>query len=1200
MRIAIVVVFLFLCGFVWADTGGSISGTVKDPAGGVIPDTAIIARNVDTGVQQTVNTNTEGFFAFTALPVGHYEIETFRPGFKPYKRTGLVIDVGTALQVDLTLEMGEQSQQVTVTDTGIHIETESTQMGQVVSNRQMTDVPLNGRSFTDLLALQPGIVPTSTQIPDSVVMAGASVAMLPSGQLNPGNQSIGGQREDSNGFLVNGGDVKELMNGGTLIVPNVDSISEFRILTDNFDAEYGNYTGGIINVVTKSGNSNFHGDGFNFLRNTALDARNFFSPERAAYRQNQFGGTFGGPIKKGKIFFFTDYQGTRTREGLDSGNLAVPSPPDRSGNLTDQESLFETGCNGGPCTVPACGVAATCLATQLSNSLSATTGQMVRVSPNEPYYTAGCTSYSQCVFPNGQFPVAAWAAPAQHLLQYIPMPNIGTSAFSTGTEAESVRDDKFSGRADADTGRYGTATAYYFFDDYFLKNPYPTGQGGASVPGFSGLNVGRAQLINLSDTKTFGSNTVNELHVSYMRSRNVVGQPPPGPSLASQGFVTGAGTQGIFPLDPRIEGVENLVFPGSVVVGQPITNLAQVNNTYLVADNFSHIVGTHTLKTGVELIFNQINVNPDATFNGTFAFFPGSQGSTGSAFADFMVGAPQSYTQSDSMAYYGRHKYAGAFVQDSWRVRPGLTMNYGIRWELMQYWSEKYNQVPTFNPGEQSKVYPTAPLSLVYATDPGIPTTLVPEGSRFAPRFGVAYAPSKSTGFWGKLIGGPGKTSIRSGFGMFYAVIQGNSIAFDEPQPPYGFSDTIANPLFATPFTSNVGDPGLNPYPFTFPPLNASVSHPNPNIDFSRFVGQAGMTAPPPWNTYPYTENYFLSLERQLPAGIVLDVSYVGAQAHHLPIVYSANPGNPALCLALDQPGILSAGTSCGPGGENNSYTLAAPLTFNGTTYATGSTIPCTRMGLGCYYGNDAYDASVGNSNYNSMQINVKRLGRSFSVMVGYTYSKSIDQASSMADDVDPFDLRATRALSAFDLKHDLTATYTILLPVERLFQRTNKWTQGWLITGTTRASTGFPVTLRNDGDNSLQGSIPNGVNNRSLDLLDFTGAPLNINPNPGDGRPYFNAAAFTENALGTIGDASRRFFYGPGMFNTDLALEKSVALTESKSLQFRWEAFNVFNRPQFFGPATVNGDISDPQLFGQIVQADAPRLIQLAVKFIF
>ena len=1171
-----------------ADTVGSISGTVTDQTGAVIPDTTVTALNLDTTVQQTTKTNANGFYNFTALPVGRYEIEILREGFEPYKRTGLVIDVNSELRADVVLSMGSQSEEVVVSDTSVHVETESTQVGEVVSGDVMTGVALNGRSFTDLMSLQPGIVPMSTQTPDSVVMAGASVAIAPSGGLNPGNQSISGQREDANGFLVNGGDVKELMNGGTLIVPDLDSISEFRILTNNFDAEYGNYSGGIVNVVTKSGANQLHGSAFEFLRNTAFDAKNVFDPAVEAYRQNQFGGTVGGPVVKNKFFFFGDYQGTRTNQGISTGKIPVPTLADRSGNIFDEASLFETGCNSGQCTVSRCDVLSTCLATQLSNSLSNATGTSVTVrpatatTPGEPYYFSGCKSYADCVFPNGVFPQAAWSAPAQHLLQYIPTPtDIVHSTFSTGSESEVVRDDKGSIRVDTGTTRWGELSAYYFYDNYHVNNPYPTGQGGASVPGFNGLNLGTAQLLNLGDVKTFGSTSVNEFHLSYMRSYNNVGQPAGGvgPSLASQGFLTGVGTQGIVPLDPAIEGVENLIF-NSFVVGTPITNLSQVNDTYTVSDNFSKVTGKHTIKTGVELILDQINVHPNPEFNGGFTF-NGSQ--TGSDFADFLIGAPNLYNQADSQAFYPRHKYVGGFVQDSWQIRSNLTLNYGLRWDLMEYWSEKYNQIPTFIPGEQSKVYPTAPVGLVYPTDAGVPNTLVPQKNRFSPRLGLAYSPNTAGGWLGKLIGGPGKTSIRAGYGIFYSVIQGNTIAFDEPQPPYGLSYTSPNaPLFATPFTSASGEPGINPFPLTFPPLKASVSHPNPTINYAQFPSIAGMTAPPPTNTYPYAENYFLSVQRELNANTVLNLSYVGSEAHHLLVVYSANPGNPALCLSL--PG-------CGPGGEN------PPTPY---VNSSGQQILCTRQGIGCAFGNDDYEGSVGNSNYNSFQATLQRRTKSLDLMIAYTYSKSIDNASSLADPGNPFNLQLMRALSAFDLKHSLVATYEYTLPVERLVRRSNRWAQGWVLSGITHASTGFPVTLSSADDNSLQGSNPNGVNSRYMDLPDVVPGPLDLGHYSQNGQPYyFNISLFKPNAPGTPGDASRRYFYGPGSFNTDLALLKSVALTEAKAIQLRLETFNIFNHTQFFGPQSVNGNISSP-LFGEVVKAAPPRLMQLAVKFTF
>jgi hypothetical protein len=462
-----------------------------------------------------------------------------------------------------------------------------------------------------------------------------------------------------------------------------------------------------------------------------------------------------------------------------------------------------------------------------------------------------------------------------------------------------------------------------------------------------------------------------------------------------------------------------------------------------------------------------------------------------------------------------------------------------------------------------------------------VPNTLAPQKNRFSPRIGLAYSPGKSDGWLGKIVGGPGKTSIRAGFGIFYSVIQGNTIAFDEPQPPYGLSYTSpVPPLFATPFTAATGEAGINPFPLTFPPLNASISHPNPNIDYSKFPSIAGMTAPPPTNTYPYAENYFLSFERNLGANTVLDLSYVGSEAHHLLVVYSANPGNPALCLSL--PG-------CGPGGENSPY-----------VNSSNQVVPCTRQGLGCAFGNDDYEGSVGNSNYNSFQATVQHKTNSLNVMLSYTFSKSIDNASSLADIGDPFNLNLMRTLSAFDLKHNLVATYEYTLPVERLLKRSNRWTQGWVLSGITHASSGLPVTLSSSEDNSLQGSNPNGVNSRYMDLPDVVPGALDVGHYSQNGQSfYFNISLFKPNAPGTPGNASRRYFYGPGSFNTDLALLKSIPISESKAVQLRLETFNVFNHTQFFGPQAINGNISSP-LFGQIVKAAPPRLMQLAAKFTF
>jgi hypothetical protein len=1149
---------------------GSISGTITDATGGVIPSASVTITNTAQGVKTSAMTDAKGVYTFPSLPVGTYSLVVDAPGFKSKNRDRIVVDLDSVQEINFSLEVQEKVEEVTVSESAAHVETESTQVGQVVTTRQMTAIALNGRSYTDLLALQPGIVPMSTQLPDSVVMAGSTVAIAPSGTLNPGNQSIAGQREADNGFLVNGADVKELQNGGTLIIPNIDSLDEFRVLTNNFDAQYGNYGGGIVNAVTKAGTNNVHGTGFEFLRNTLLDARDFFSPDRDVFRQNQFGGTVGGPIKKNRIFFFTDYQGTRETQGISSGLISVPSLADRAGNLSDQANSL-TGAVSGP---------------YLANLLQQRLGY--GVTAGEPYYFAGCNS-TNCVFPNATIPVKAWSAPAQHLLQYIPAPNSGPSTFTTGAEAQTVRDDKASFRVDANTDRLGLLTAYYFIDDYNLNNPYPTGQGGASVPGFNAVNFGRGQLITLGDTKTFGATSVNELRLSFMRSANTVGQPQGGvgPSLASQGFLTGVGTAGIVPLLPKIEGIENVIF-NSFVMGTPITNLAQWNNTFGIAENYSKVLNSHSLKFGFQGSYEQINVNPNPTANGSF-LFAGTE--TGLDFADFLIGVDSNFNQAQSGAFYERHKYWALFAQDSWKIRSNLTLNYGLRMDRMEYWYEKYNQFPTFVLGQQSQVYPQAPLGVVYATDNNVLNTIAPSKYKFAPRIGIAWSPSKSDGVLGKILGGAGKTSIRSGYGMFYSIVPGSSLAYNLPQPPYGLSYTSPAPsLFDQPYrTAADGSFTVNPYPFATPPLNTTKSNPDSTQGFDAFLPIQGATGPNPNNTYPYNEQYFFSIEREVRTGTVLNVSYVGSQAHHLLLTYSLNPGNPALCLALSTPQAVAPGSAtCGPFGESRKYISATGVVYNGTRGPFGGAL-----------GNDDFEGSFGNSSYNSLQVSVRHTTRDLTLQMGYTYSKSIDQGSSPGDTADPFNFKQTRALSAWDLRHNFVISYDYRLPFDRLTKKWGRLTQGWELSGITRASSGFPVTLKSNNDNSLQGSIPNGVNNYSLDIGQYTGAPLSLNGNPRNGLPYFNPDAFTQAPLGSLGNASRRSFYGPGALNFNISLLKNFNFTESRFLQLRIESFNTFNHTQFFGPAAVQGNIDSP-LFGQVVKTADARVMQIALKLNF
>jgi hypothetical protein len=1168
-------------GALLAADGGSILGTVTDPRGAAIPGAMVTVIETASGVKQSLSTDSRGFYSFPSLSIGHYDVQIEADGFRPLRRTRIVLDVNSKVVVDASLVIGEQSEAITVSESTTHVETADTQMGEVISAQQMTSVPLNGRSYTDLLSLQSGVAPITTITADTVQDVGAT-ALSPSGDLNPGTISINGQREFANSFVLNGSDVEEDVNMGAAIIPNLDSIAEFRILTSNFDAEHGEFSGGQIEVVTKSGTNNFHGDLFEFLRNTDLDARNFFSPTRGAFNQNQFGGTFGGPIRKDKVFFFADYQGTRLIQGIDTGEIPVPSLQDRTGDLSDLASSFTT-VNANGQTVPTT-VSGPYWASQLSQNLG------YGVSAGEPYYFPGCTSPAQCVLPNATIPQSAWSAPAVNLLKYIPLPNNANGTFSTSAYNETLRDDKGAYRIDAST-RWGMLSAYYFADDWSQNNPYPVAQGGANVPGFNALNLGRSQLLSLGDTKTLSPTAVNDFHFSFMRDATNLGQPVGGVgvSLASQGFAVGANTPGIVPLSPKTEGVESVDF-NNFSIGTNTNELKQINNTFQWRDNFSKVIGTHTITLGGDFHYDQVNVNPIAQLNGNFLFF-GSE--TGVDFADFLLGIASQYNQSQLQPFYGRNKYVGIFAQDSWRATKHLTLNYGLRWDRIEPWYEKYNQISTFVPGQQSVVFPGAPPGILFPTDPGVSRTLAPPGNLdFAPRVGLAYAPDADHGtFLGKILGGPGKTSIRASYGMFYTAIEALTIGVLSANAPYGTTYTSpAPPLFATPFITAATGQNLGQYfPVQLAPLNSTASNPDPNINWSQFEPVSGIPGYPTNNKIPYNQQYMLSIERGFGKSSLLSVSYVGSQAHHLLVLEEANPGNPALCLQLSNPANLAPGqTPCGPFNESNTFVTASGQVINGT-----------RGPLGPNFGSDTNQTTIGNSSYNSLQVTFRHSSGPLQVLAAYTYSKSLDQSSSLGEEVNPLNPSLSRALSAFDLTQNFVVSYSYQLPFARLFGVRNRGTEGWEISGITHFSTGFPVTLINYGDNSLLGAEPNGINNYGVDEADVAPGPLNLNHNPRNGQSYFTTALFSENALGTPGDASRRYFYGPGMANFDMALMKSLRLTEAKSLQFRIEGFNVFNHAQFFGPQAVDGNISS-STFGYAVNAAAPRLVQASAKFTF
>jgi len=495
---------LLLSSPVLGDVAGTIRGTVTDPTGAVIPGATVKLHNTLTGLDRLATSDSTGSYEFLALPVGDgYEVSVNVTGFKEADLTGMKLLVNQVYRADFQLQVGAVAEKVEVAAAPVQAETTNTQLGDVIGSAKMTSLPLNGRSYTDLLGLQIGVVPVTSG-------AGIYGQTNPSGNLNPGNFSVNGARETGEGFLVNGADVEESKNNGAAVIPTLDSIEEFRVITNNFDAEYGRFAGAIVNVVTKSGTNDLHGDVYEFLRNNALDSRNFFdlnqtNPETSqelpgtaigSLKQNMFGFTLGGPIRKNRLFFFSDYQGTRLVAGVTTGVIDVPSASERNGDFSDTDVTGYSALTGSVRGSNTPGV----------HSMPETLTQRLgyTVTGGEPYWVPGCNGLADaqagmCVFPGQVIPQSAWSPVPKATMKYIPTSTGaigGTPFFSTSANKNTLRDDKFGQRIDLGTQRIGALAFYYHFDDSTVYNPYA----GGNVGGFGGVTPTRSQNVSVSDT----------------------------------------------------------------------------------------------------------------------------------------------------------------------------------------------------------------------------------------------------------------------------------------------------------------------------------------------------------------------------------------------------------------------------------------------------------------------------------------------------------------------------------------------------------------------------------------------------------------------------------------------------------------------------------------------------------------------------
>ncbi|HYM74761.1 MAG TPA: TonB-dependent receptor [Candidatus Dormibacteraeota bacterium] len=1214
---------LFLClvaGVASAGITGSISGVVTDPSGAVIEGASVVATDTQTGVKSNATTDNKGFFSLPALAVGNYNLEISQQGFKTHRVTGLTIDANSALRVDAALQLGTTVETLVVTSDAVHVETESTQMGEVITGKAMTAVPLNGRAYTDLLALQPGVSPYTAGDTGTPGVSDRAV----DGGLNSGNQSVNGQRESANGFMVNGSNVEEGKNNGAAIIPNLDAISEFRIITNNFDSEYGNYSGGQINVVTKSGTNRIHGSGFEFLRNTSLDAKNYFAAstdKTPVFRQNQFGGTIGGPIKRDKTFFFIDYQAWRQTQAP-TVNTQMPSPGNFTGDFTDSASSFSTGVDAAQNPIAAV-VQGTTTPGGWANTLSTRLGYPVN--DQEPYhYTAGmvnpatidpstgigtpyatdCASndpVTGCVFPTAIIAPSVWSKVATNMLNLglIPQPNAANNFLQTSAYAQKLRDDKGGIRIDQNTG-LGSLFAYYFVDDYLLNSPFPNG--GASIPAanfaYNAETAGRAQLLNIGDTKNVGALAVNEFRFSYVRNTLSLGEPQGGVgsnySLANLGFTTpwDANTGGISPIAPNLEGVPYITF-NNFSIGVPQVSTRQYNNSFQVLDNFSRAMSRHSIKLGGQFHYDQINERNLAAENGQYGF---SGNETGIDFADFLLGAPNGLTQASPQILDSRSKYYGLFAQDSWRATADLVLNYGLRWEASMPWYDTQNKTETIIPGQQSVVFPGAPAGWVLPGDPGVPRTLAPtQWHNFSPRVGLAYSPSASSGMLGKLLGGPGKTSIRIGGGLYYTSVEDLSQFLEVGDPPYGlYYGSAQPPLLESPYIvrSTGTSVGLR-FPFPFPPTNVSAKNPDTTFPWAQVEPISFGFSFDHRNKLPYSEHYEFSIQRQIGTNTVVTASYVGNQGHRLVTSIEANPANQALCLFLSDPNNLGPNSAgpCGPFSETPPFDSTTGTSTPWVT-ASGQTIAAVRP-LGPLFDTNPFESTIANSRYNSAQLSVSHTTGSLSFMAGYTFSKCMDNASGLQDSTNPYNPRLSVGLCNFDVTQSFVFNYNWLLPFDKF--ATSAWSRaligGWSLSGITRFASGLPVSVSENDDNSLIGS--NAV---PVDVPNFAGGSVLADKNPRHGNAYFNPNLFTPELLGQLGNSRRRFFHGPGLNNFDMALLKNFKFTESKGLELRFEAFNVFNHAQFGNP---DGEINSSQ-FGLVTSARDPRIMQVGAKVLF
>ena len=1081
--------FICLCTLVQAQAPiGTLEGQITDPASALVSNAEVSVHNAQTGLSRTVLSSRQGAFHFSDLPIGAYLLEVKAQGFAPYSVSSIRIDIGQVVSWPVQLQIATGHTEVSVSGQAVTVDTSQT-LGNVISEKQATDLPLNGRDLTQLGLLQPGVAPMTAGL-------GEAGGIARSGQA----YAVNGQRPESNNYLLDGASNVDSVNGGYALRTPVDAVNEFRILTLNAPAEYGDTSGATTSVVTKSGSNYLHGDVYDFFRNDAMDARNFFAAETEPLHRNQYGATLGGPIRKDKDFFFFYYEGQRNSAGETQAAI-VPTAAERTGDfsgLTDPST-------GQP--VP------------LINEF---TGQPFPGNQIAPYM---------------QSPIALLAE------KLYPLPNIGTNVFestqlgSNNYNQGGLRFDHYFGPSDQFFARYSTSSLSEF-------DPLPIA--GAGVPGFPVTDAIVTNSITGSWVHLISPQTVQTVRASVFRNVFLAGQAVNHAPASDLGFQ-------YQPTLALNQGVPYLIVSGYASLGNPITG---PQNTYQNDFQGSYSVamtrGRHNLKFGADLTREQINATLGIATNGFFVFapFPASD-----SFASFLLGQSVQFFQGGGDFNRGLRKWVAAgYAQDEFRLNSRLTLNFGLRYEVNTPYVDIRNRMNAWAPGVQSTIYPNAPEGLLFPGDPGVPAGIAAVDYReVMPRVGIAWDPF-----------GDNKTVVRAGYGIFYD----------------GFTNGVGGPLQASisalPWTQAYQLPGpgfdlANPYGGAATPFGSG-----------NFVAPATVLTVQSGMRPPYSQNWNLSIERALAKNYLLDVRYVGNKGTHLPRFIEANPS------------IYGPGVNANNNNEIREYTT------------------CNSAGV-CNYGSVGLLADDTSSTYHALEVAFSRqYAHGLSFLASYWYSKSLDYISSLnvagsaptlvAGENDlaqnPFDLAAEHGPSLFDATHRFVFSGTWALPSWRAAPRAAAFlTNGWQFNAISSLSTGTPFTVYDSADVSLQGSAP--------EISGFYSSRPDLISNPNAGQPHtanewVSRAPFLQlnpqTQAGQFGNEGRNVVRGPGIEDADVSLFKYFNIDETRRVQFRAECFNLLNHPNFGLP--VN-DLESPA-FGQILQAGSPRLMQLAVKFLF